>query len=382
MMPLSDVSYVFNNLSLGTFKGLPGLLADVLPDNYGNAVIDSWLATSGRSIESFNIIERLCYIGTRGMGALEIYSNNNPFIKDSTDAIALGKLVELSKKILNHKEELSANDTQSIKEIIKVGTSAGGARAKAIIAYNEQTGDIRSGQIDCGVGYSYWILKLDGIDEDKSKPYTRIEYAYYLMAKNAKIIMSESRLFKKNGYYHFMTKRFDRVMNEDGKVTKIHMQTLGSLMHVDYKEAGLISYEQVSQMMYRLELTQRENEQFYRRMVFNVLSRNQDDHVKNISFLMDKAGKWSLSPAYDMTYAFNPVGDWTATHQMRINNKRSDITLDDLLSSAIAMRIKEKRALVIIDEVKNSINKWLDYCTIAEIKKTVAISLEKTFIKL
>ena len=379
-MPLSDNIYQFKTLSLESFKGLPGLISDSLPDKYGNAIINAWLASKGRTPESFNVIERLCYIGTRGMGALEFYPDINKELKES-DEIEINQLVEFSNQILNQKAIISKDFNDDFKEIIKVGTSAGGARAKAIIAYNEKTGIIKSGQIGAGNGYTYWILKLDGVDQKEETSHTRVEYAYYLMAKEANISMSESRLIKKDRYYHFMTKRFDRIVLKDGTIDKVHMQTLGALLHRDYNEPGTLSYEEAVQAMYTLNLKRIDIEEFFRRMVFNVMSRNQDDHVKNISFLMNRKGEWSLSPAYDVTYSFNPNGKWTAVHQMIINGKRSDISLEDLLESAKSMRIKESKAMEIITEVSNAILKWRKFAKEAYLEEETIEILEESFVK-
>lgn len=376
-MPLTNEVYQFKTLPLTTFKGLPGLLADILPDRYGNALIDAWLAAEGRPPESLNIIERLCYVGTRGMGALEIYPQTDRFL-NKTETIQIEHLVQLSNEILNLKKEQIVHTTDNIKDLIKVGTSAGGARAKAIIAYNEQTGEIKSGQINAGKGFTYWLLKLDGIDQETSM-YTRIEYAYYLMAKEAKIDMTESRLLINNGRYHFMTKRFDRKELTNGTIEKVHMQTLGSLIHVDYNEPGIVSYEEVVRIMNQLGCKRVDYEQFFRRMVFNVMSRNQDDHVKNISFLMDKKGQWSLSPAYDMTYAYNPTGKWTSMHQMSIGGKRSNIQLTDIMKSAEAMRITQTQAVIMVNEVKQSLMRWSEFAQRASIDHHVISKIYQEF---
>lgn len=380
MMPLTENIYEFRTLSLESFKGLPGLISDSLPDKYGNAVINAWLASQGRTPESFNVIDRLCYIGTRGMGALEYSPDTSKEFKGSNE-IEINQLVEFSNQILNQKKCITEEFNNDFREIIKVGTSAGGARAKAIIAFNEKTGVIKSGQIDAGKGYTYWILKLDGVDQQEETSHTRVEYAYYLMAKEAKIDISESRLIRRDNYYHFMTKRFDRVVTEDGTINKVHMQSLGALLHRDYNEPGTLSYEEAVQAMVTLNLKKSEIEEFFRRMVFNVISRNQDDHVKNVSFLMNRNGEWSLSPAYDLTYSFNPNGKWTAVHQMIINGKRSDIRLDDLLKSAKSMRIKEDKAMEIIVEVNSAISKWNKFAREAYLEEETIKRLEDSFIK-
>ena len=381
MMPLSNEIYEFRTLPLNTFFGLPGLLSDALPDRYGNAIIDAWLVANGRTLDSFTVIERLCYIGKRGMGALEFYPDKYR-VQNKIEEIEVNQLIELSNKILNKREEITSKDKNDLDDIIKVGTSAGGARAKAIIAYNEKTGIIKSGQIDAGKGFSYWILKLDGVDQQEETSFTRIEYAYYLMALDAGIYMSESRLLEKDGYYHFMTKRFDRVIDAKGKMEKLHMQTLGSLTHVDYNDPGLVSYESVTQVMYQLGMNISDNEQFFRRMVFNVITRNQDDHVKNISFLMNKKGVWSLSPAYDITYSYNPLGRWTSTHQMLVNGKRSDFTHHDLVQSGKAMKLKEKRINEIINEVKKVVGNWSFYALKAKLSQDTIDTIKNTFLTL
>lgn len=378
MMPLSNSIYQFKTLSLESFNGLPGLLSDSIPDRFGNALINAWLISNGRTIDSFNAIERLCYVGIRGMGALEFLPDINHAFNE-IEEVEIEQLVELSDKVLNQKENITVSDKNNLKEIIKVGTSAGGARAKAIIAYNEETKEIKSGQIYAGKGFSYWILKLDGVDQKEETSQTRIEYAYYLMAKAAKIEMSESRLLFENNRYHFMTKRFDRIVLEDGKMDKIHMQTLGAMLHIDYNQPGLISYEEVVHLMQKLGLKKEEKEQFFRRMVFNVMARNQDDHVKNISFLMNRKGIWSLSPAYDVTYAFNPNGRWTSKHQMLINGKRSDITKYDLLKSAKSMEIKESKAIEIILDVSNAIARWSEFARESFLEDEIIMYIKNKF---
>ncbi len=379
MMPLSEEIYQFKTLPLSTFKGLPGLLSDSLPDRYGDQLIHAWLESQGRTIESFNIIERLCYVGKRGMGALEFYpiSHRELNVNDDVD---INRLVELANEIIHRKENFSAKDKDQLQDIIKVGTSAGGARAKAIIALNERTGEIKSGQIDLGSDFSYWLIKLDGVDQKEETSFTRIEYAYYLMAREAKIEMSHSRLLEKDGYYHFMTQRFDRILNNKGKWEKLHMQTLGAIAHIDYNDPGMMSYERVTHIMYQMGIKLSENKQFYRRMVFNVMARNQDDHVKNISFLMNKDGEWTLAPAYDLTYAYNPSGRWTSMHQMTINTKRTDFTLDDLMQAANNMKLKVEEANEIIRDVQNALYRWDHFAKMAFVSEEHAQSIKSQFI--
>ena len=288
-MPLSRRVYAFPELARQSFHGLPGLLADSLPDKFGNAIIDAWLQSQGRSPSSFDPVERLCYTGSRGMGALEYVPARGPSPLES-ESIEIDRLVRLASDILRSREDMHVTAGESaMQELIRVGTSAGGARAKAVIAWNEQTGDIRSGQIDAGKGYEYCLIKFDGVSKngdkegDDAPQYTKIEYAYYLMAQNAGISMSECRLYEENGRYHFMTRRFDRDLSTGAK---LHMQSLGGIAHFDFNLPGAYSYEQAAQVMRQIRISNTEISQFYRRMVFNVLARNQDDHVKNVSFLM------------------------------------------------------------------------------------------------
>lgn len=364
MMPLRDLPYEFPALSKETFKGLPGLLADSLPDKFGNAVIDTWLATQGRTAASFNSVERLCYIGSRGMGGLEF----KPALRIShskSDELEVSKLVELSNKILDQRAGLAGvfsgtDDRDAIEDILRVGTSAGGARAKAILAWNPKTNEFRSGQIKIPSGYEYWIMKFDGVSNNRDKElsdpqgYGLIEYTYYQLAVKAGIDMTECRLHHEGGRSHFMTKRFDRSI--DG--SKIHMQSLCAIAHVDFNEPALYSYEQTIQTMKRLGLSQSDLEQQVLRAMFNVVGRNHDDHVKNIAFLMNRRGDWKLSPAFDISYAYDPKGYWTSQHKMSINGKLEMFTKEDLISMAKIAGIKTNRALEMLDRVITTLKSW------------------------
>ena len=378
-MPISQQRvFAFSNISRETFLGLPGLFADSLPDAYGKALLDRWLASNGRHFA--NPVERLCYQGKRSMGALEFEPAQNDYLETSSN-IEIDSLVATAREVLNQKEAFSTNMSDTKKaliNIIKVGTSAGGQRAKAIIAYNDETKEVRSGQIEAPEGFEHWLLKLDGVTNSElgdPQHYGKIEYVYYLMAKKAGIEMSECRLLEENGRAHFMTKRFDRQKNH-----KIHMQTLCGIAHYDYKMLRAYSYEQAFQVMRRLRLPYNQAEEMYRRMVFNVIARNQDDHTKNISFLMNRSGKWSLSPAYDVSWAYNPQGNWTSKHQMSINNKWDEITRADLIATAKNMNIK--RPELIIEQVIDSVNLWYKFAkdydipaeTINQIGNTLQLS--------
>lgn len=365
MMPLSADIYQFPTLSRETFQGLPGLLADVLPDKFGNALIDAWLATQGRTPDSFNSIERLCYTGTRGMGALE-FEPTTFASPQRNQSLQIDQLVKLASDVLNHRNQLQTHfrqtneDTAALADILRVGTSAGGARAKAVIAWNPSTREVRSGQADTPSGFEHWLLKFDGINANKDKElndpkgYTVIEYAYSLMATAAGIEMMPCQLLEENGRRHFLTQRFDRTKN--GK--KIHMQSLCAIAHYDFNMAGYHSYEQCFLVMRQLGLGMLEIEQQFRRMAFNVVARNQDDHVKNIAFLMNQQGQWKLSPAYDITYNYNPTGRWTSSHQMSINGKQDGFTLADFEQCAKSAFMKRGRAKTILSEVSQSVSQW------------------------
>ena len=357
-MPLGRNIYEFPTLIGEPFYGMPGLVSDSLPDRFGNAVIEQWLMSLGKSLSDFTAIDRLCYTGKRGMGALE-YVPASTDIKDIDENINIKEMVKFASDILADREEitLKANDNLTYAQLVQVGSSAGGARAKAVIAWNEKTNEVRSGQTQLGPGYDYWLLKFDNVSKNgdhglEDKPeYTLIEYAYYLMARKAGITMNECRIYNSEDDHHFMTKRFDR---KDGK--KLHMQSLGALTHISYQDPGACGYELAAMYMKELGLSYKEIEQFYRRMVFNCLAVNQDDHVKNISFIMDKTGKWMLSPAYDITFSYNPTNKWLRAHQMTVNGKTMKIGLADLLESGSKMGIKERRCKAIINEVSLSVD--------------------------
>ena len=372
-MPLSDRVYEFPALPRNTFHGLPGLLADSLPDKFGNALIDAWLATQGRTPESFSAVERLCYTGSRGMGALEYAPALGPKPRQ-TSKIEVDALVRLAGEVLTHRGDLQghfheAGKEKSLREILSVGTSAGGARAKAVIAWNRMTNEVRSGQIAAGEGFEYWLLKFDGVAGNKDKEledpkgYGAIEYAYHLMAKAAGITMSECRLLEENGRRHFMTRRFDRLAGG----AKLHMQSLGALAHFDFNAAGAYAYEQALLTIRQLELPMVAIEEQFRRMVFNIVARNQDDHVKNIAFLMNQHGEWALAPAFDVTYSYNPSGSWTATHQMTLNGKRDGFTMADFAGCAKATLMKRGRAATIIHEVQAAVRRWPEFAAEAQL---------------
>jgi len=363
-----------------TFKGLPGLLADMLPDKYGNQLINAWLIQNGRAADSLNPIEQLCFIGKRGIGALEIRpSFRNEDVKASS--LEIDSLVDIAGKILNSRadfqSDLTGEEQSALSDILKIGTSAGGARAKAVIAYNPKTDEVKSGQVKAPAGFSYWIIKFDGVHDSQfgsTLGYGRVEMAYYRMALAAGVEMNECRLLEENNRAHFMTKRFDRKQNGQ----KIHMQSLCGLRHFDFNQVGNYSYEQVFETMRMLRLSYPEAEQMFIRMVFNVLARNCDDHTKNFAFLMDQRGKWSLSPAYDICYAYRPESLWVSAQSLMVNGKRADITENDFLEVARKMNIKRPEEK--IESVKVAVRRWSEFADEAGVEGGLRDAIQNTLL--
>lgn len=360
-MPLSTATYTFPALPEQTFHGLPGMVADSLPDKFGNIVINRYLESQGRTADSLSVIEKLCYTGKRGMGALEYEPSQE--LTSMNETVDLDALTKLASEILSEKEQIHIEKNDNLMaQLMECGSSVGGARAKTLIAWKPETNDIRSGQINAGKGYEYWLLKFDNIKNNKDKDsrpddgeYTKVEYAYYLMALDAGIEMSECRLYKENGSAHFMTKRFDR---KGAKGEKLHMQSLCALAHMDFNSPRVYSYEEAFAVMKQLRLPYSDFAQLFRRMVFNEYAKNYDDHTKNISFLMDKKGVWSLSPAYDITFSYRKDSIWVSAHQMLINGKSDNITKEDMLKVAEKAGVKKSDAVKSIEQVINSVSKW------------------------
>ncbi|TXE05591.1 type II toxin-antitoxin system HipA family toxin [Algoriphagus aquimarinus] len=387
-MPLSQGNriYKFSEIRksrgdvFDTFKGLPGLLADMLPDKYGNQLINAWLVQNGREADSLNPVEQLCFIGKRGVGALEI----RPSLRDESikaSSIEIASLVNIAGKILNSRANFQSNLTgeeqSALSDILKIGTSAGGARAKAVIAFNPKTGAVKSGQVKAPAGFSYWIIKFDGVHDSQfgaTVGFGRVEMAYYLMAIAAGVDMSECRLLEENGRAHFMTKRFDR--HDNGQ--KIHMQSLCGIRHFDFNQVGFYSYEQVFETMRMLRLSYPEAEQMFIRMVFNVLARNCDDHTKNFAFLMDQNGKWALSPAYDICYAYRPGSLWVSAQSLTVNGKREGIDEADFLEVARQMNIKKPEDK--ITQVKSAVGRWGEFADEVGVDSALRDSIATTLL--
>jgi serine/threonine-protein kinase HipA len=381
-MPLGNSIYSFpESRETPTFKGLPGLLADSLPDRYGNELINIWLARNGRPENSLNPVELLCFMGTRGMGALE-FEPSTLSKEAKPRSIELSSLIETTRKLLENRKEFETHTDHNMQDVmldvLKMGTSAGGARPKAIIAYNEKTGMIRSGQTLQEEGYEHWLLKFDGVNDTQlgaSYGYGRVEMAYYKMATDAGIEMMESRLIEEKGRAHFMTRRFDRRNGNE----KLHVQTFCAIQHYDFNKITSYSYEQLFQTMRTLRLSYTEAEQMYRRMAFNIFARNCDDHTKNFAFLMDLSGKWSLAPAYDICHAYRPDSNWVHQHSLSINGKRKSFTKEDLMTVARQNSIRNPRR--IIAEVLETVNKWPDYARMYQVNETLSKAINTTLIK-
>jgi serine/threonine-protein kinase HipA len=365
-----------------TFKGLPGLLADVLPDKYGNTLINAWLAKNGRASNSLNPVELLCFIGKRGMGALE-FEPTEPREANTSSKLELDSLIHIAQEILAGRQDFNAdftaNEEKALLDILKIGTSAGGARAKAVIAFNPITKEVRSGQANAPKGFSHWLIKFDGVLDQQygiSYGYGRVEMAYYLMAIDAGIQMMDSYLLVEKDRAHFMTKRFDR----DEKEGKLHIQSFCAMAHYDFNNITSYSYELLFESMRLLKLPYTDAEQLYLRMVFNVLAKNCDDHTKNFGFIMDKTGQWKLAPAFDICHSYRPESAWVSQHSLSINGKRNNIKRDDLLSIAKNMNIK--KATQHIDRVAEVISRWNFFANKVNVERKLRDSIGKTLIEL
>lgn len=384
-MPLRRGPFDFPALPKETFKGLPCMLADSLPDKFGNALINRWLAEQGRKPDEFNPVERLCYVGRRGMGALE-FEPETSSLQMTNESLEIGPLVQLANRVLAERGNLNGilrgeDDQRSMRDILRVGTSAGGARAKALIAWNSDTGEFRSGQLETPANVSQWLLKFDGVsgnsDKEVADPlgYGRLEFACYLLATAAGITMSECRLHEEGGRAHFMTRRFDRT-EPSGKQ---HMQSLCALRHFDFNSARAYSYEQAIETIQQLNLNRSAKKEMVRRAILNLTIRNQDDHTKNIAFLMNKKGDWSLAPAFDVVYAYNPQGDWTNEHQMSLNGKTDHFSIEDLYAFGSFADLKKHEVKNIIEEVGEAIEHWSEFCELAGVPENMAVKAAAGF---
>jgi len=384
MMPIHESSsYQFQeHRNTSTFKGLPGMLADVLPDKYGNALINQWLIRNKRLPNSINPVETLCFIGERAMGALE-FEPTVPKAKNSSIKLEMDELIDITSKILSGRQEfltqLEPDQEKALQAILKIGTSAGGARAKALIAYNKKTNEIRSGQGNALKGFDHFLIKFDGIKDDQfgtSRGYGRVEMAYYKMALDAGIDMMESALMEENDRAHFMTKRFDRILGK----AKVHVQSFCAMRHYDFQDIDIYSYEDLFETMRMLVLPYPQAEQLFRRMTFNVIARNCDDHTKNFAFTKEEKGEWSLSPAFDVCHAYRPSSTWVSQHCLSVNGKRNNIERTDLLEVAKKMNIKG--ASEIITEVDRVVENWPDYANQQKVDPELRDAINTTLVRM
>ena len=383
-MPLRDSRsvYVFPTLPEATYFRLPALLADALPDDFGNALIDAWMAQRGIAKTSVTVLDRLAYMGKRGMGALEFRPARGAH-KESTAPVEMKELVEEARRLVQGTFAVDHEAKAALANIIKVGTSAGGARAKAVIAWNPATDEVRSGQFDAATGFEHWLLKFDGVGEDEElgtgEGYGRTEFAYYLMATTAGISMSQSRLLEENGRAHFMTKRFDREVI-GGKTLKHHIQTLCAINHLDFKQRGTHDYSQLFMTARALGLDDDALDQIFRRMAFNVMARNCDDHTKNFGFILRQGQEWNLSPAYDVTHAYKPTGLWTYQHLMSVNQKFKDISKNDLLT--VADRFGIRKPENVLSDVRGAIDNWSQFAKQAGLSAALQNEIARDLIPL
>jgi serine/threonine-protein kinase HipA len=380
-MPLADTqsTFAFPNLAEPSYKRLPGLLADALPDDFGNALIDAWMTNKGIEKRAITTLDRLAYMGKRGMGALEFKPARGAH-RESMEPLEMKSLVEAARMVINGNLSGDVGAQAALANIIRVGTSAGGARAKAVVTWNSKSNQIRSGQFDAAPGFEHWLLKFDGVGKDSelggSADYGRIEYAYYLMAKAAGITMSPSRLLEESGRAHFMTRRFDREADENSTI-KHHVQTLCAMDHLDYKQRATHAYGQLFMTIARLKLGDEAIRQAFRRMAFNVMAKNCDDHTKNFAFRLKQGESWELAPAYDVTHAYNPHGEWTYQHLMSVNGKFSGITRADLLVEA--ERFGVRRAQDLLSDVRAALDNWQEFAVEAGLNSATANDIATDF---
>lgn len=380
-MPLAEAQniFAFPNLSEPSYKRLPGLLADALPDDFGNALIDAWMSSKGVEKRAVTTLDRLAYMGKRGMGALEFRPARGAH-RESAEPLEMQSLVEAARKVIQGDLSGDVHAQAALANIIRVGTSAGGARAKAVVTWNPETNQIRSGQFDAAPGFEHWLLKFDGVGKDlelgSSGDYGRIEYAYHLMAQAAGINMADSRLLEEGGRAHFMTRRFDREVKNQ-QTLKHHVQTLCAMDHLDYKQRATHAYAQLFMVITRLKLGDAAIGQAFRRMAFNVMAKNCDDHSKNFAFRLRQGEAWELAPAYDVTHAYNPRGEWTYQHLMSVNGKFSGITRTDLLQEAERFGVRRPRDM--LADVRAAVESWPVFAREAGLRAATAEAITADF---
>lgn len=391
-MPLSNRIYRFPELDFNTFKGLPGLIADSLPDDFGNAVLNAWVASQGRSPSDITPLQRLQYTGKRGMGALEYAPATKLRSLNASQQVEIQSLVSIAQEILdsrgNFEVELKQNgqdDREAMMSLLSVGMSAGGARPKAVLAFNEDFTQVRSGQTNVPSGFTHYLMKFDGVSEHNKNQetfgdplgYGAMEFVYHLMANKCSIDMMPCRLLHEGNRRHFITQRFDRIKN-----SKVHVQTLNGLAHIDYKKPGSFSYAELFGIARQLKLSAVDAEQLFKRMTFNIIARNHDDHSKNFAFMLKqdrlKKDKWSLAPAYDLAYSYKPGSKWVNSHWMSLNGKRDNFTRSDFYSLEKLSPIFNKRKIDdIIDSTIEHVSTWRQLAEEWDVPKTLIDEIQE-----
>ncbi|HAS6196526.1 TPA: type II toxin-antitoxin system HipA family toxin [Vibrio vulnificus] len=391
-MPLSNRIYRFPELDFNTFKGLPGLIADSLPDDFGNAVLNAWVASQGRSPSDITPLQRLQYTGKRGMGALEYAPATKLRSLNASQQVEIQSLVSIAQEILdsrgNFEVELKQNgqdDREAMMSLLSVGMSAGGARPKAVLAFNEDFTQVRSGQTNVPSGFTHYLMKFDGVSEHNKNQetfgdplgYGAMEFVYHLMANKCGVDMMPCRLLHEGNRRHFITQRFDRIKN-----SKVHVQTLNGLAHIDYKKPGSFSYAELFGIARQLKLSAVDAEQLFKRMTFNIIARNHDDHSKNFAFMLKqdrlKKYKWSLAPAYDLAYSYKPGSKWVNSHWMSLNGKRDNFTRSDFYSLEKLSPIFNKRKIDdIIDTTIEHVSTWRQLAEEWDVPKTLIDEIQE-----
>ncbi|HEY7772702.1 MAG TPA: type II toxin-antitoxin system HipA family toxin [Marinagarivorans sp.] len=367
-MPLSKQIFSFPELNFNTYKGLPGLIADSLPDDFGNAVLNAWVAGQGKSPSDITPLQRLQYTGKRGMGALEYAPATKMRGLNASQPVEIQSLVAIAQEVLDARGEFKValsrrgqEDREAMLALLSVGTSAGGARPKAVLAFNDDFTQVRSGQTTVPDNFSHYLVKFDGVSEHNTQQetfgdpmgYGAMEYVYYLMALQCGIDMAPCHLLPEGDRRHFMTQRFDRVGQQ-----KVHVQTLNGLAHVDYKKPGTFSYAELFDVARQLKLSAVDAQQLFKRMVFNIIARNHDDHAKNFAFML-KNNKWLLTPAYDLAYSYKPSSPWVNSHWMSLNGKRDDFTRADFYSLEKLSPLFTRRKIDgVVDETIEHVSRW------------------------
>lgn len=371
-VPIKYSIHTFDDISKKTFHGLAGFIADSLPDKFGNQLIDQYFALKGRSSSDITPLDRLLYIGNRAMGALEFKPAINLDDKNKNIELNLQDLSQLAEMILIKKEkfanELKNSDKKNVINLLRIGSSAGGARSKALVAMDKD-GKLYDGTINHKKACKYYLLKFDSSsnsDRDNKDPkgMTKVEYIYSILARKCNINMPYTTFIQIEDDFHFLIERFDRIDKNKGFTKdKLHYVSWCGMAHAHRDETGAFSYEQLVMIVRELKLGQDSVFEIFKRAVFNLVGRNQDDHTKNFGFLMDRNGRWSLSPAFDITYSYDPEGKWTKSHQITLNGKEDNFTLEDIISFGKYCNLSKKKSLEVLN---NTVSAFKEFPKLAD----------------